>query len=71
MWQSAQDTQGQTDCTRKTLVPRLGTTKRSTFKRIINQGVIMKTVIISLVFMAMPAWADNTLLVKNNCLACQ
>ena len=30
----------------------------------------MKTVIISLVFMALPAWADNALLVKNNCLAC-
>ena len=30
----------------------------------------MKTVIMSLVFMALPAWADNTLLVKNNCLAC-
>ena len=30
----------------------------------------MKTVIMSLVFMAMPAWADNTLLVKNNCFAC-
>jgi cytochrome c len=70
MRQSTQNTQGQIDCTRKTLVPRLGQDNRSTFKRVINQGVIMKTVIMSLVFMAMPAWADNTLLVKNNCLAC-
>jgi cytochrome c len=30
----------------------------------------MKTVIISLVFMALPAWADNALLLKNNCVAC-
>ena len=30
----------------------------------------MKTVIMSLVFMALPAWADNALLVKNNCSAC-
>jgi DNA-directed RNA polymerase omega subunit len=42
MWQSTQDTQGQIDCPRKTLVPRLGQNNRSTFKRIINQGRTMK-----------------------------
>jgi cytochrome c len=70
VWQSTQDTQRSIDTARKTTVPRPRTTERSTFKRIINQGVIMKTVIMSLVFMALPAWADNALLVKNNCLAC-
>jgi cytochrome c len=70
MWQSTQDTQGSIDPTRKTLVPRFRSNNRQAFKRINNQGVIMKTVIMSLVFMALPAWADNTLLVKNNCLAC-
>ena len=30
----------------------------------------MKTVIMSLIFITIPAWADNALLVKNNCLAC-
>ena len=30
----------------------------------------MKTVIMSLVLMSSPAWADNDLLIKNNCLAC-
>jgi cytochrome c len=70
VWQSTQDTQRSIDTARKTTVSRPRTTERSTFKRIINQGVIMKTVIMSLVFMALPAWADNALLVKNNCLAC-
>jgi DNA-directed RNA polymerase omega subunit len=42
MWQSTQDTQGQINTARKTLVPRPGTTTRSTFKRIINQGRTMK-----------------------------
>jgi DNA-directed RNA polymerase omega subunit len=40
--QSTQDTQRQIDSTRKAPVPRLGTTKRPTFKRIINQGRTMK-----------------------------
>jgi cytochrome c len=70
MWQSTQDTQGSTHSTRKTIVPRFRSNNRQAFKRINNQGVIMKTVIMSLVFMALPAWADNALLVKNNCLAC-
>ena len=30
----------------------------------------MKTVIMSLILMSSPAWADNDLLMKNNCLAC-
>jgi cytochrome c len=30
----------------------------------------MKTVIMSLILMSSPAWADNDLLIKNNCLAC-
>jgi DNA-directed RNA polymerase omega subunit len=42
MRQSTQDTQGQIDCTRKTIVPRPGQNNRSTFKRIINQGRTMK-----------------------------
>jgi len=42
MWQSTQDTQGSIDPTRKAVIPRLGTTKRQAFKRIINQGRTMK-----------------------------
>jgi DNA-directed RNA polymerase omega subunit len=42
VWQSTQDTQGQIDTARETPVPRLGTTKRQTLKRIINQGRTMK-----------------------------
>jgi cytochrome c len=30
----------------------------------------MKTVIMSLILVSSPAWADNDLLIKNNCLAC-
>ena len=30
----------------------------------------MKTVIMSLILMSSPVWADNDLLIKNNCLAC-
>ena len=30
----------------------------------------MKTVIMSLILASSPAWADNDLLMKNNCLAC-
>lgn len=30
----------------------------------------MKTVIMSLILVSSPAWADNDLLMKNNCLAC-
>ena len=30
----------------------------------------MKTMIMSLIFITVPAWADNALLQKNNCLAC-
>ena len=30
----------------------------------------MKTVIISMILVCSPAWADNELLIKNNCLAC-
>lgn len=30
----------------------------------------MKTVIMSLIFITAPAWADTILLQKNNCLAC-
>jgi cytochrome c len=70
MWQSTQDTQGSIDPTRKTLVPRFRSNNRQAFKRINNQGVIMKTVIMSLIVITGPAWADNALLQKNNCLAC-
>lgn len=30
----------------------------------------MKTVIMSVILMSSPAWADDSLLQKNNCLAC-
>ena len=30
----------------------------------------MKTVIMSLILVSSPVWADNDLLMKNNCLAC-
>ena len=30
----------------------------------------MKTMIMSLIFITAPAWADTALLQKNNCLAC-
>jgi cytochrome c len=70
MWQSTQDSQRSVDTTGKTIVPRFRSNNRQAFKRINNQGVIMKTVIMSLIFITVPAWADNALLQKNNCLAC-
>jgi DNA-directed RNA polymerase omega subunit len=42
VWQPTQDTQGSIDTARKAVIPRLGKTNRSTFKRIINQGRTMK-----------------------------
>jgi DNA-directed RNA polymerase omega subunit len=42
MWQSTQDPQRQVDATGKTIVPRFRSNNRQAFKRINNQGVIMK-----------------------------
>jgi DNA-directed RNA polymerase omega subunit len=42
VWQPTQDTQGQIDTARKTIVPRFRSNNRQAFKRIINQGRTMK-----------------------------